>query len=216
MQGECRVVVMARAPIPGAAKTRLIPALGAEGAARLQARLTQRAAATATGAAIGPVTLACSPDTRHPLFQGCAERFGVTLAEQRGKDLGDRMADAFRRLLPQAPAILIGTDCPSLTPADLRLACDALQFHDAVLTPAEDGGYVLIGLKRLEAVLFEGVAWGSDRVLAQTRERLVSLAWRWDEMPTRWDVDRPEDLERLRLSKLIDLGDPEVQRDEAS
>lgn len=208
MHGECRIVVMARAPLPGAAKTRLVPALGAEGAARLQARLTERMVATATGAAIGPVTLSCSPDTRHPLFQGCAERFGVALAEQRGEDLGSRMADAFRRHLPEGPAILTGTDCPALTPADLRLAWDALQFHDAVLTPAEDGGYVLIGLKRLHPALFEGVDWGSDRVLAQTRQRLVDLAWRWDEMPGRWDVDRPADLERLRRSGLIDLGDP--------
>jgi hypothetical protein len=207
MPAECRIVVMARAPVAGAAKTRLIPALGAEGAARLQARLTRHALATAVRAGIGPVTLACAPDSRHPFFRSCAQDFGLGLADQRGDDLGSRMADCFRRWLPEAPVMLIGTDCPALTSVDLRLAWDALHFHDAVLTPAEDGGYVLIGLARFEAALFEGVDWGGGTVLAQTRERLVGLGWRWDELPARWDVDRPADLARLRRSGLVDLGD---------
>jgi rSAM/selenodomain-associated transferase 1 len=207
MPGECRVVVMARAPVAGAAKTRLIPVLGAQGAARLQARLTRHTLAAATQAGIGQVTLACAPDARHAFFRTCAQDFGVDLADQHGDDLGSRMADAFQCLLPESPVILIGTDCPALTFLDLRLAWDALQFHDAVLTPAEDGGYVLIGLRRFAPALFEGVAWGTDAVLAQTRERLVGAGWRWDETPVRWDVDRPDDLARLRRSGLVDIAD---------
>jgi hypothetical protein len=213
---DCRVVVMARAPVAGCAKTRLIPALGPEGAARLQARLTWRAVATAHQSRVGPVTLACAPDAGHPFFARCATEFGLELADQRGDDLGSRMAHCFRRLLARSPVILIGTDAPALTFVDLRLARDALHFHDAVLTPAEDGGYVLIGLSRFSSALFEGVSWGSDGVLAQTRERLVDLAWRWDEMPASWDVDRPADLVRLRRSGLIDLSDFTIADDEAA
>lgn len=207
MATEGRVVVMARAPIAGQAKTRLIAALGADAAARLQARLTRRALSTAIAAEIGVVSLFCAPDAGHPFFRQCAEDFGVELANQHGSDLGQRMADAFRRLLPDGPVILIGSDCPALSAADLQAAWDALQFDDVVLTPAQDGGYVLIGLRRFAPRLFEEISWGSSAVLAQTRQRLVELSWRWDELPARWDVDRPEDVERLERERLIEVAD---------
>lgn len=204
MHTDCRIIVMARAPVAGAAKTRLIPVLGPEGAAQLQERLIRSALDGVVAAKLGSVTLACAPDFRHPFFHRCAEEFGVALADQHGKDLGQRMAHA---LEGATPALLIGSDCPALRLRDLQQAWDALQFHDAVLTPAEDGGYVLIGLQRFDAAVFANVDWGGDKVLSQTRERLVALGWRWDEMPAQWDVDRPEDLERLRQSGLLELGD---------
>jgi hypothetical protein len=77
---------------------------------------------------------------------------------------------------------------------------------DAVVGPAEDGGYVLLGLRRMDKRLFEDMAWGTDRVLDQTRERLAVLGWRWQELETLWDVDRPEDLERL-MSGTHSMGD---------
>jgi hypothetical protein len=96
-------------------------------------------------------------------------------------------------------AVLIGSDCPALRPSDLRRAARLLAGGaDAVLAPAEDGGYALIGLRRVRDELFSGVRWGTEDVMRQTRERLARLGWRWRELRTVWDVDRPEDYRRLR------------------
>jgi hypothetical protein len=95
-------------------------------------------------------------------------------------------------------AVLIGADCPALTPAYLREAIAALEGADVVLGPARDGGYVLVGARRVAPALFDGIAWGSSRVLDEQRACLRALGWRWSELATLWDVDRPEDLERVR------------------
>ena len=140
------IAILAKAPIPGFAKTRLIPALGDAGAATLQARLTERAVATAMAADTGPVTLWAAPDQGHPSFAQLAERFALALACQHDGDLGDRMLAALAGA--DGPALVIGTDCPALTAGHLRAAADVLRAGaDAVLIPAEDGGYVLIGAR---------------------------------------------------------------------
>lgn len=191
------VAVFAKAPVPGEVKTRLAPLLGEEAAADLHAILVRRALSTACSSGLGPVSLWCAPDPGHPFFMACADDFGVTLHGQRGSDLGERMARAFESLLARSPALLIGTDCPALSVDDLRTAAASLSTHDAVLQPAEDGGYVLVGLARPVAALFEGVAWGGRRVMRETRSRLRTAGATWRELPTRWDVDRPEDYRRL-------------------
>lgn len=189
------IIVFAKAPVPGHAKTRLIPRLGAWGAARLQARLTAAALRTARAARCGPVELQVT--ARHALFE-------CDFHLQRGADLGERMYEAIARgLRRHRTVILIGADCPALRPADLRRAARLLAGAcDAVLAPAEDGGYALIALKRVSPRLFEGVAWGGAGVYAQTIERLESLRYRWRALRTVWDVDRPADLERLRSRRL--------------
>lgn len=193
------VVVFARAPVPGEAKTRLIPRLGARGAAHLHATLIERSLETAQVAGLGRVELCCAPDTAHPFFAACAERYGAVLTAQTTGDLGARMLCAFDRLVPRAgPALLIGTDCPALTPAHLREAAAALAAgHDAVLGPAEDGGYVLVGLGRTSPRVFDGIEWGGPDVMRETRTRLAALGWRWHELAELWDVDRPADLVRF-------------------
>ena len=197
--GRHRLLVFARAPVPGAVKTRLIPALGATGAAELYARLLERTLTTACTATVAPVDLWCAPDSGDPAFAAAKARWGVILHEQTQGDLGERMHQALGAALEggQGAAVLVGCDCPALTATDLDAAFAALDDHDVVLGPAEDGGYTLIGVRRLSPVLFEGIEWGSDRVLRQTRSRLVALGWRWHELPMLWDVDRPEDLKRL-------------------
>jgi uncharacterized protein len=194
------ILVFAKAPVPGEVKTRLIPALGAAGAAELHERLVDRTLATAAAAATGPVELCCTPDAAHPALAALARAHGATLAGQGSGDLGDRMYAAFRRALAGAPAaIVIGCDCPPLTLEHLRAAAAALGAgHDAVVAPAEDGGYVLIGLTHASASLFDGISWGGPTVMAETRERLAALGWRWQELETLWDVDRPQDLARLQ------------------
>jgi hypothetical protein len=205
------IAVLAKAPIPGLAKTRLIARLGADGAARLQAVLTEHAVRTALAAGLGPVTLWCTPDTRHPAFAKLAHRTGVALEAQRGADLGARMAHAVAQRAGPGPVLLTGTDCPALTPEHLRTAAAALEGGDeVVLIPAEDGGYVLVGLIESHPALFEGVPWGSDRVIEVTRGRLRALGLRWSEPTTLWDLDRPADLDRLATLPLGYLADPGV------
>ena len=115
------------------------------------------------------------------------------------------MYRAFERTLRSHPyAVLIGSDCPALSRADLRAAARALRAGaDAVLSPAADGGYALIGLRRVSRRLFDGIPWGGPQVMEQTRRRLKALRWRWRELRTLWDVDRPEDVARLRKSRLL-------------
>lgn len=202
------IIVFAKAPQPGAVKTRLIPLLGAKGAAALHARLVKRALETARAASFSRVELHCAPPADDPFFRFCAGRYGVAVKAQVEGDLGARMLAAFESALGgRARALLIGSDCPALSTRHLRRAERALRDGaDAVFVPCEDGGYALIGLKRAEARLFDGIAWGGDGVMAETRARLTALGWRWRELETLWDVDRPEDYARLQASGLLAAG----------
>jgi rSAM/selenodomain-associated transferase 1 len=201
---ETRIIVFARAPEAGCAKTRLIPLLGAAGAAQLQACMIERTLKTALAASVGPVELRCEPSAEHPLMEVFVRRHSIVGTTQCDGDLGERMQHAAESGLASAGRVLlIGTDCPAMTPADLRAADAALSSNDAVLIPADDGGYVLLGLNRSDIRLFSNIAWGGDQVLARTRERLSALGWRWLELPPLWDVDRPDDFVRLAVSGLM-------------
>jgi rSAM/selenodomain-associated transferase 1 len=186
------LAIFARAPQPGQAKTRLIPRLGAEGAAQLQARLIELALAKAAALSDCATTLWLDGDAA--LLPPPAR--AVPRQTQRGADLGERMADAFARTLRTARRmVLIGTDCPGLTPADLHAAFAALARHEVVVQPALDGGYVLIGLAAPQPQLFDGIRWGSDEVLAATRERIAALGLRAAWLAPRPDLDTPTDYE---------------------
>jgi len=195
---KTRIAVMARAPMPGQAKTRLAQAIGDDAAATLAARMLERTLDTARLAAIGAIELCVTPDTRHPAVRAAAERVGAALAEQGGGAVGERMGRIARRILAAGDApLIVGTDCPSLSAEHLQQAAQALQRHDAVLQPAFDGGYVLIGLRRFDARLFEDVPWSTAVVMATTRERLRELGWSWWEAETLHDIDRAADLVHL-------------------
>jgi rSAM/selenodomain-associated transferase 1 len=196
MSEAVAVAVLAKAPLPGLAKTRLIPALGAEGAARLHARLIRHAATAAAAAGTGPVTLWGAPDERHPVFQELRQRLGIALACQPDGDLGTRMLSAVAAA--GRACLVIGADCPALDADHLHQAAAALREGcDAVLIPAEDGGYVLIGMRAPEPALFSHMPWGTPDVMQETRRRLAGLGRRWREPLTLWDLDRPADLARL-------------------
>ncbi len=188
--------LLARTPEPGRVKTRLIPALGDEGACDLQRLLVERA-------------LELPADTFSERFfwlddgpddslVELAEAHGWTVMEQPAGDLGERMRRiAALGLAESDGVVLIGNDCPALDGDYLAAACEALREQEVVLGPAEDGGYVLLGLRRIDPLLFESLPWGSDRLLALTCERLHQLGWAYGLLPVLWDVDRPEDLPRL-------------------
>jgi rSAM/selenodomain-associated transferase 1 len=191
------IAVLAKAPIPGFANTRLIAAIGAQAAAVLQERMTERAVATAIEANIGPVTLWGAPDAGHDTFLKMVVRQRIALRPQPAGDLGARMLAA--TAAGHGPVLVIGTDCPALTPVHLRGAARALRDEgaDVVLIPAEDGGYVLIGTRTAQPQLFSGIAWSTPSVLAQTRARVIALRLRLAELPPLWDVDTEADLARM-------------------
>ncbi|MGZ5037911.1 MAG: TIGR04282 family arsenosugar biosynthesis glycosyltransferase [Usitatibacter sp.] len=198
------VAVFAKAPVPGAVKTRLAAHLGAERAAGLHAELARHAVSIAVASGLGPVELWCAPDETHPFFVQCAREFGVALVPQGGGDLGERMGRAFDASFSRGRAlVLIGSDCPELDAEALRAAAAALRKYDAAIAPAEDGGYVLIALARPVPRVFAGIAWGESDVMERTRSRLTESRASWKELPASWDVDRPEDYERLRRSGLM-------------
>jgi hypothetical protein len=193
--GSVTVAILAKAPIPGLAKTRLIPSIGAHAAAVLQERLTEHTVETALAAAIGPVTLWCAPDPSHPSFHALVARHAMMLKRQPAGDLGARMLAAMAA--GGCPALVIGTDCPALTAAHLRAAANALGDAEVVLIPAEDGGYVLIGARAAHPKLFTGIAWGSATVLAETRAHISALGLTSAELAPLWDVDSEADLARF-------------------
>jgi len=191
------IAVLAKAPVPGFANTRLIPAIGAHAAAVLQERMTERTVATALEAGVGPVTLWGAPDAGHDSFLKMVVQHPIALRPQAQGDLGARMLAAIAA--GPGPVLVIGTDCPALTAVHLRGAARALRDEgaDVVLIPAEDGGYVLIGTRAPYPQLFSGIAWSTPRVLAETRARVIAQRLRLAELPPLWDVDTEADLARL-------------------
>jgi hypothetical protein len=176
-------------------------------AARMQARLLARTLIVACEAATGPVTLWVTPDESS--FRELVRGLPIRLARQPSGDLGARMSAA---VAEEAPVLIIGTDCPVLKARHLRDAAGLLRDGaDAVLIPAEDGGYVLIGMRSPHPGVFTGVTWSSPAVLAQTRQRLRDLNLGLAEFPPLWDIDVPQDLERMRrwgLEELIPDAEP--------
>jgi rSAM/selenodomain-associated transferase 1 len=193
-------MVFCKAPVAGRVKTRLMTKLSAEQAMQVHIELAQRTLQLATQHHLCPVQLWCTPTTDHAFFTASAQTYHVTLLQQQGLDLGGRMNNAFCRALNNhSRALIIGCDCPSLTERDLEAALTALnQEAQCVLAPAEDGGYVLIGLNQPQQELFDNMPWGTERVLEQTRARIKRANLRHQELKQQWDLDTPEDLARYR------------------
>ena len=195
MNDSTCIVIFAKAPIAGFAKTRLIPALGEQGAAALARQLLQHAVQQAAAAQAGLIELCVTPDTRHPDFAVLEHQYGVRLSLQGSGDLGERMYLAFERVLAEhSRAILIGTDSPALGASMLLTAQAALRTLDAVFVPAHDGGYALIGLRRPCAALFHNMVWSTPTVMQETRLRAQSASIRWHELSPVHDIDEPQDL----------------------
>lgn len=175
-------------------KTRLQPRVSAEAALRLHQAFVRDTAALAQRSGADRITIAFGGDPATELVPPAAH-----VAIQSGADLGERIANATREAFQQGSRalVLIGTDSPDVPERLLREAFDRLESVDVVLGPAADGGYYLIGLSEAHLGLFDHIEWGGEAVLAQTRARARELALRWHELEPWFDVDRPEDLERL-------------------
>lgn len=194
-----RLVIFAKAPQPGAVKTRLIPVLGADGAAALARAMLAHTLQQALAAGLDAVELCMSPAPGDPAWRGVALPAGVDYTAQGGGDLGERMDRAMQRALTlhPGPVLLIGTDCPSLGSEHLREAARQLAEHDAVLLPVADGGYVLIGLRAPCPAIFRQMAWSTSTVAAETLQRLSALGLRVWQGPVLHDIDEAADLAHL-------------------
>lgn len=202
-----RIVIFAKAPLAGFAKTRLIPALGQQGAAELAQRLLAQTLHEALISQVGPVELCVTPSAVQSVWETLAISRTVHRTDQGDGDLGERMARAAKRVVGAGESILlIGTDCPQLDAAQLQQAAHALQFADATLVPAFDGGYVLLGLNRFDACVFSGIAWSSSSVATDTMSRMKQLEWRVEILPMLHDIDEPSDLKWLPKTWLTSAG----------
>lgn len=195
-----RIVIFAKAPVPGSAKTRLIPLLGEAGTARLAQRMLADTVGHAIGAGLSIPELCATPHPDDAQWVGHLPA-GVRLTDQGSGDLGQRLAMAASRVIDEGERILlIGTDCPGLESEPLIEAATHLDRHDAVIYPAKDGGYVLLGLTRTDPSLFHDIAWSTDSVAATTIARIKALGWSLLIGDTLSDIDRPADLDATQTS----------------
>ena len=206
LKSPLHVAVFCRPLVAGQVKTRLIPAYGVEGSLHIYSQLVERTLKTvASSGAVASLWVA--GDTAHASVQDWAQRYALPVHSQCEGDLGARMAQCLMWLAAtHERALLMGTDCPSFTAETLSTAAAAL--NDGchwVFTPAEDGGYVLVGSNAPSAEPFANVAWSTSAVMAQTRDALRANALAWAEMATLWDVDEAADVERARSLALIDV-----------
>ena len=190
-----RIIIFAKAPQPGFAKTRLIPALGAEGAAELAQQMLSNTLFEALAADIGTVELCITPKIDDIAWQGIELPVGIEITDQGEGNLGERMARASERAIKNAELVLlIGTDCVEISAALLREAAQSLHEHDAVIHCTADGGYALLGLKRYSAVLFSDMPWSTNAVASTTIARIRQLGWSLYVGQLLHDVDTPQDL----------------------
>jgi len=198
------LAILAKTPFPGAVKTRLVMMLGVDGAALLQERLIVRTVEAAAEAATGPLTLWVTPHEKHSCFETLAKRFPTAFRRQPAGDLGARMLAAVTAAA--GPVLVLGADCPVLTATHLADAANALRGGaDVVTIASDDGGYVLIGMRRPIPELFTGMPWGSADVMPETRRRVTRLGLSLREPAHLWDVDRPTDIRRMRREGMTEL-----------
>jgi uncharacterized protein len=197
---KTRIVVFAKAPAPGKAKTRLIPALGIEGSAALARDMLERTLLAALAAGCGPVELCADPPPQSEAWSSIALPAELALSAQGAGDLGQRMAHAAENALASTGRVLlIGTDCVEMAPALLREAAQALDSTDGFMHATADGGYALLGLRRFDRSLFENIAWSTSAVADETRARFAALGWSLAEGKRLHDIDLPADLPLWQL-----------------
>jgi rSAM/selenodomain-associated transferase 1 len=203
-----RIIIFAKAPQPGFAKTRLIPALGAEGAAELAKQMLFNTLREAVASGIGPVELCVTPEPDQAVWRELCLQAEIEISGQGEGDLGARLARASARALKNAePILLIGSDCVEMSGDLLREAARALHQHDSTIYCTADGGYALLGLKRFDPLLFYDMPWSTDAVASLTIARIAQLGWSIRIGRTLHDVDEPADLVYLpakwRLDRVV-------------
>ena len=205
-KNSTKLLVFTKSPVLGEVKTRLQPDFTLEQSLKLHKTMMLNTLALSEKCNGLDTELCCTPNRNTSFFLDCENRFPVILSDQQGENLGERMAFALSVALQTHDKVLIiGTDCPAIDEAYIEEAILALDNVDAVIGPAADGGYVLLGLRKFSLDLFTDFSWGSDDVLSKTRKVLTDLAWSSQELGIMHDIDRPEDLYRYKdlLNEII-------------
>ena len=193
-----RIIIFAKAPQAGLAKTRLIPALGAAGAAALARQMLLHTLQVALDSGVGTVELCVTPAIAAAAWHDINLPHGILITEQGEGDLGERMARAAQRALQQGEhVLLIGTDCVEMSAWLLHAAALALHDNDAVIHCTADGGYALLGLRQFNPLLFADMPWSTDAVASHTLDRIGQLHWSVQVGQMLHDVDEPQDLKFL-------------------
>ncbi len=196
-----KILVFAKAPEEGKVKTRLASSIGDKAALSFHEQMLERTLETVCKYKLASVELHVSGNTDHSLIQSLAIQYDIIVRAQYGSDLGERMYYALEQsLLGCRYCVLIGTDCPAMNVDYLANAFTALiRGQDVVLGPAEDGGYVLIGVRQASRDWFNDIAWGSRHVLEQSRQKILANGAQLEELQTLWDVDQITDFQRWQL-----------------
>lgn len=211
-----RIVIFAKAPSPGFAKTRLIPALGVQGSADLAHRLLIHCVHQALKAKIGIVELCVTPSAADTVWSSLAIPDEVQWSDQGEGDLGERMGRATKRVIDGGESILlIGTDCPTLSADQLQHAANALNYCDCTFVPTFDGGYALLGLKYFDPSIFTEITWSTSTVYFDTLCRLRQLNWSVISLEMRHDIDEPRDLQWLPAKWIEEFGSSSFSQKEA-
>jgi len=193
-----RIIIFTKAAQAGFTKTRLIPALGKQGAANLAKKMLIHTLNQSLEAGVGPVEMCVTPPPTDSIWQEYAVLGDLEYSDQGMGDLGERLSRVTQRVIDRGESLLIiGTDCTQLTATHLQRAKESLHNFDSILIPATDGGYVLFGLNFFHASLFESIKWSTDTVYAETTERLETLGRTIKIFPSMNDIDEPKDLEFL-------------------
>lgn len=193
-----RIIIFTKAAQPGFTKTRLIPALGKQGAADLAKRMLMHTLNQSLEANIGSVEICVTPPATDAIWQDFAVSDELEYSDQGKGDLGERLSRVTQRVIDNGESVLlIGADCTQLTATHLQQAKDTLRYYDSILIPATDGGYVLLGLNFFHPSLFESVKWSTDTVCTETIDRLKKLGRSVRSYPSMHDIDEPKDLRFL-------------------
>lgn len=192
-----KLLIFTRSPVLGEVKTRLQPDYSQEQSLTVHKNLLLNTLAHTKKLDGIDVELCCTPDRTTMFFLNCENNFPIELSNQYGADLGEKMAFSFSvALQTYENVVVIGTDCPDIDADYISRAFSELSVNDAVIGPAIDGGYVLLGLRKFSTEIFQGIVWGSGTVFIQTENALNDLSWSYKELDIMHDVDRPEDLQR--------------------
>lgn len=202
MPNRCAIIIFAKAPVPGQVKTRLQPHLSAEECADLYSSFILDTIDVARGVEGAAVILACFPDIEHPFFQKVSNDFGIPLIRQSDDDLGVKMDNAIKDALTAGyeKVIILGSDSPDLPASYIQEGLKALDTKDMVIGPSADGGYYLIGGRRMLPV-FHNIPWSSSAVFELTLEVALKHGISFFVLPEWYDIDTWEDLQRFRDQK---------------
>jgi len=192
------LLVFTRAPVPGQTKTRLIPLLGTQAAAEFHQTVLLSTLAEANASDFGTVEIWCATENDHLFLKQCELDYACAMKIQQGNDLGEKMHHAIETTLEENTfVVLVGSDCPAITTDILNQSCQHLSNgKDAVLGPADDGGYYLIGLKKPNPCIFQDIIWGEANVAERTRQNFAGQGLDYVELEELPDIDTPDDYQR--------------------